>query len=154
MDPIKTLSDLWHQARWPFLGIAMCFSSSWLWALVTSRSLLAEIKNQKRRPALSPKPMKKIAQNHAKNALVNILAFPGLGSLRSGRWVAGWGQLFLTITGSALMLTWVFKIVSQYYDPDVRDYKAAVRRLDRRHGRKEFCLQHLLDLGRRDEGFL
>jgi 4a-hydroxytetrahydrobiopterin dehydratase len=60
--------------------------------------------------------MKKIAQNHAKNALVNILAFPGLGSLRSGRWVAGGGQLFLTITGSALMLTWVFKVLSQYYD--------------------------------------
>jgi hypothetical protein len=44
-DPIKTLSDLWQHARWPFLGIAMCFSS-WLWALVTSRSLLAEIKTK------------------------------------------------------------------------------------------------------------
>lgn len=39
-DPLKPLLDLWEQARWPLLGIAM-FAISWLWALVTSRSLLA-----------------------------------------------------------------------------------------------------------------
>jgi hypothetical protein len=42
-DPFKPLRDLWQQARWPLLGIVM-FWFSWLWALITSRSLLAESK--------------------------------------------------------------------------------------------------------------
>lgn len=42
-DPLKPLRDLWQQSRWLLLGIAM-FTVSWLWALATSRSLLAESK--------------------------------------------------------------------------------------------------------------
>ena len=33
-------SDLWHRTRWAFLGILL-FAISWLWALSTSRALLA-----------------------------------------------------------------------------------------------------------------
>ena len=44
-DPIKAFLGLWQHVRWPFLGaflgVAMCLLS-WLWALLTSRSLLAE----------------------------------------------------------------------------------------------------------------
>jgi hypothetical protein len=43
MDPLKPLIDLWQHARWPLLGVAL-FAISWLWALLTSRSLLAESK--------------------------------------------------------------------------------------------------------------
>lgn len=43
MDPFKPLRDLWQHARWPLLGMAM-FAVSWLWSLVTSRSLLAASK--------------------------------------------------------------------------------------------------------------
>jgi len=56
------------------------------------------------------------AQTDAKNALINILVFPGLGSLRSGRWVAGLGQILLVLGGSALLLCWLFKELSQYYE--------------------------------------
>jgi len=45
LDPLKPLRDLWQQARWPLLGMAM-FACSWLWALNTSRALLAEAKRQ------------------------------------------------------------------------------------------------------------
>jgi 4a-hydroxytetrahydrobiopterin dehydratase len=55
------------------------------------------------------------ANRHAKNALVNILFFPGLGSLRSGRWGAGIGQLVFALTGASLVLVWCFKELSQYY---------------------------------------
>jgi hypothetical protein len=43
MDPFQPLRDLWQQARWPMLGIALCLVS-WFWALQTSRSLLAGTK--------------------------------------------------------------------------------------------------------------
>ncbi len=43
IDPFKPLRDLWQQARWPLLGIAL-FALSWLWALATSRSLLVDSK--------------------------------------------------------------------------------------------------------------
>jgi hypothetical protein len=43
MDPLQPLRDLFYQARWPVLGSVM-FAVSWFWALLTSRSLLAEEK--------------------------------------------------------------------------------------------------------------
>jgi hypothetical protein len=46
VDPFKPLRDLWQQARWPLLGMAL-FGISWFWALLTSRSLLAETENKK-----------------------------------------------------------------------------------------------------------
>ena len=59
--------------------------------------------------------MKKPADRSAHNALINILVFPGLGSLRAGRWVAGMGQLILVLSGTALLLVWLYKVLSQYY---------------------------------------
>ena len=44
-DPFAPLRDLWQQARWPFLGIGL-FAIAWVWALLTSRSLLAEAKTK------------------------------------------------------------------------------------------------------------
>ena len=58
----------------------------------------------------------KPADNHAaKNALINILAFPGLGSFRAGRRRVGVGQIGLVLAGSVLLLWWLFKELSQYY---------------------------------------
>jgi 4a-hydroxytetrahydrobiopterin dehydratase len=59
--------------------------------------------------------MKDDGRREVKNALMNILFFPGLGSLRSGRRVAGASQLLLFLAGNALVLTWFFKVISQYY---------------------------------------
>ena len=59
--------------------------------------------------------MKNDPNRDAKNGLLNILMFPGLGSLRSGRWVAGTGQIFFSLGGSALILVWFYKELSQYY---------------------------------------
>jgi len=67
--------------------------------------------------------MKKTADSDAKNALLNILVFPGLGSLRSGRKLAGVGQIVLVVAGSALLLLWFFKALSQYYDLMFEDVK-------------------------------
>ena len=47
--------------------------------------------------------------------MVNILFFPGLGSLRSGRRLAGLGQVLFSIGGFTLVLVWLFKMLSQYY---------------------------------------
>jgi 4a-hydroxytetrahydrobiopterin dehydratase len=55
------------------------------------------------------------ANRHARNALTNLLLFPGLGSLRSGRWLAGCGQVILVLGGSALIFLWLVKELSQYY---------------------------------------
>jgi hypothetical protein len=44
-DPWKNLRDLLEHACWPLLGIIL-FVISWLWALLTSRSLLLESKNK------------------------------------------------------------------------------------------------------------
>jgi 4a-hydroxytetrahydrobiopterin dehydratase len=59
--------------------------------------------------------MKKTADQHARNALVNIFVFPGLGSLRSGRRGTGLGQMGLVLAGTAMLLVWFYKEMSQYY---------------------------------------
>lgn len=59
--------------------------------------------------------MKQDNQRHVFHALVNILAFPGLGSWRAGHRLAGAGQIFLALAGSGLVLLWLYKILSQYY---------------------------------------
>jgi 4a-hydroxytetrahydrobiopterin dehydratase len=52
----------------------------------------------------------------ARNAvLLNLLATPGLGSLLGRRWIAGGGQLSLSITGFTLFLIWFVKEMIQYY---------------------------------------
>ena len=50
-----------------------------------------------------------------RHALVNIFFFPGLGSVRAGRWAAGTAQIVIFLAGSVLLLVWFYKILSQYY---------------------------------------
>jgi 4a-hydroxytetrahydrobiopterin dehydratase len=48
--------------------------------------------------------------------LLNLLATPGLGSLVARRWIAGSGQMILSITGFALVMVWFYKLVIvQFY---------------------------------------
>jgi len=59
--------------------------------------------------------MKKSGNRAVRHALMNLLLFPGMGSLLSGRWVAGIGQITLVTSGSVLMFIWFFREMSQYY---------------------------------------
>jgi 4a-hydroxytetrahydrobiopterin dehydratase len=57
-----------------------------------------------------------ISRTRARNAaLLNLLATPGLGSLIARRWIAGAGQLLLSITGFMLFLVWFIKEMTQFY---------------------------------------
>ena len=48
--------------------------------------------------------------------LMNLLATPGLGSLMARRWVAGLGQVTLSVVGFGLMLIWFYQlVVVQFY---------------------------------------
>lgn len=67
--------------------------------------------------------MKKNAHRAAQNALLNILMFPGLGSLRSGRKRVGAGQIILVLAGSVLLLAWLCLELSQYYALMYEDVK-------------------------------
>ncbi|MDD5141310.1 MAG: 4a-hydroxytetrahydrobiopterin dehydratase [Verrucomicrobiales bacterium] len=52
----------------------------------------------------------------ARNAtLLNLLATPGLGSLIGRRWIAGGGQLLLSISGFTLFMVWFVKEMTQFY---------------------------------------
>ena len=52
----------------------------------------------------------------AKNAaLLNLLAMPGLGSLLCRRWIAGGGQMLLSLAGFAVFLFWFVKQMVQFY---------------------------------------
>jgi 4a-hydroxytetrahydrobiopterin dehydratase len=63
----------------------------------------------------SPKG-KPLSRATAKNAaLLNLLATPGLGSLMSRRWIAGSGQLLLSVAGFVLVMAWFGKEMIQYY---------------------------------------
>jgi hypothetical protein len=46
-DPFAPLHDMWIHARWPMLGTVL-FGLAWLWALLTSRAILAEAKGKNR----------------------------------------------------------------------------------------------------------
>jgi len=59
--------------------------------------------------------MKKPSERAAQYALVNILVFPGLGSLKAGRWWAGLGQICFVTAGSGMLLFWLYRVLSQYY---------------------------------------
>ncbi len=48
-------------------------------------------------------------------AVANQLFAPGLGSLCAGRWLAGLGQLALSLLGCGLVLLWFFREMSAYY---------------------------------------
>ena len=67
--------------------------------------------------------MKSPSERSAQYALVNILVFPGLGSLRAGRWGAGIGQVTLVTAGSGMLLLWLYKELSQYYGQMFGDVK-------------------------------
>ena len=67
--------------------------------------------------------MKQNANRAAQNALLNILAFPGLGSLRSGRRLVGGGQIIVVLTGSGMLLVWLYLELAQYYALMFEDVK-------------------------------
>lgn len=59
---------------------------------------------------------KRISRVQARNAaLLNQLATPGLGSLVARRWIAGTGQLALSLIGFTLILVWFVQMMLQYY---------------------------------------
>jgi 4a-hydroxytetrahydrobiopterin dehydratase len=59
---------------------------------------------------------KPVSRAKARNAaLLNQLATPGLGSLFCGRWIAGSGQLLLSVAGFTLILLWFIKEIIPYY---------------------------------------
>ncbi len=43
VDPLATMEAIWVHVRWAFFGMGL-FAASWLWALGTGLSLLAEAK--------------------------------------------------------------------------------------------------------------
>ena len=47
--------------------------------------------------------------------LMNLLATPGLGSVMARRWLAGTGQLVLSVVGFALMMVWFLQTVGQIF---------------------------------------
>jgi len=53
--------------------------------------------------------------------LINQLATPGLGSCMAGRWVAGIGQLLLSLAGFALVVGWFALTLSNTYNQMVND---------------------------------
>ncbi len=65
------------------------------------------------KPSSAPK---NISRAKARNAgLLNLLATPGLGSLAAGRWLEGFGQLALSVTGFILVLVWFIREIVPYY---------------------------------------
>jgi 4a-hydroxytetrahydrobiopterin dehydratase len=71
--------------------------------------------------SLNRKPLSRAKARNA--ALMNQLATPGLGSLMAGRWIAGGGQLLLSIAGCGFLLVWFFKEMVQYYGQITGDVK-------------------------------
>ena len=48
--------------------------------------------------------------------LLNLLGTPGLGSIIARRWIAGIGQMVLSVVGFILIMVWFYKLVIvQYY---------------------------------------
>jgi len=59
---------------------------------------------------------KKSSRIKARNAaLLNQLGTPGLGSLLARRWVAGTGQLILSVGGFAFVAAWFVELMIQLY---------------------------------------
>ncbi len=59
---------------------------------------------------------KKISRAKARNAaLLNQLATPGLGSLLARQWIAGTGQLLLSVIGFTLVMVWFVEELMGYY---------------------------------------
>jgi len=63
------------------------------------------------------------SERSAQYALVNILVFPGLGSLKAGRWVEGIGQVGTVSAGTVMLLLWLYKDLTQYYGQMFGDVK-------------------------------
>ena len=65
------------------------------------------------KPSLAPRKLSRIKARNA--ALLNQLATPGLGSLMARRWIAGSGQLFLSLAGFGLIMVWFGEEMTQFY---------------------------------------
>jgi hypothetical protein len=57
-DPLMALQELWRAARWPLAGLGL-FAVAWLWALVTSLSLMHQARAV--RPVVSSRPPPRLA---------------------------------------------------------------------------------------------
>jgi 4a-hydroxytetrahydrobiopterin dehydratase len=60
--------------------------------------------------SVSQKPLSRAKARNA--ALLNQLATPGLGSILCGRWIAGLGQLILSVLGCVMIIVWMVREVS------------------------------------------
>lgn len=60
--------------------------------------------------------IRRLSRAKARNAaLLNQLATPGLGSLLARRWIAGTGQLLLSVAGFVLVVVWFVREMMRYY---------------------------------------
>jgi len=65
------------------------------------------------KPSSAPRKLSRVKARNA--ALLNQLATPGLGSLMARRWIAGSGQLFLSLSGFGLIMAWFGEEMVQFY---------------------------------------
>lgn len=59
------------------------------------------------------KPLSRATARNA--AFLNLLAWPGLGSLLGRRWIAGTGQLVMFLAGFILFCDWAYQTLNYYY---------------------------------------
>ena len=79
--------------------------------------------------------------------MLNLLATPGLGSLLCGRWIAGTGQLLLSVAGFALVIVWFFKEMIPYYGLMFNDADAAIARPENARGGRNFVRRRVAVVG-------
>jgi len=65
---------------------------------------------------------KPLSPTKARNCvLINQLATPGLGSFMAGRWLAGTGQLLLSVAGFVMVIGWFGLVAINTYNLAVSD---------------------------------
>ena len=65
------------------------------------------------KPSSAPRKNKRVTARNA--GLLNLLAWPGLGSLFAGRRMAGTGQLLIFLAGFLLFCGWALRNIYNYY---------------------------------------
>jgi len=63
------------------------------------------------KPSVPGPNRKTVSRTAARNAaLINQFATPGLGSLMTGRWIAGTGQLLVFLAGCGMIIIYLFQL--------------------------------------------